>query len=195
MLTPEKIAELKAAHGKNLLLTEVDELQIVTRPVGLKEWRAFKKSILGAEGHMVATENLLFSTLVYPAPDQLRAYLDRKPLAVTEIGGDVTDAAGTLLTWQSQGVDGDGNETLTVDDLVVKVSPVSGVAGRLYQQRLDDNETKAGAGEWLIQQVLVSPTWPELEARVAGRPFVLGSLSVLLAERAGRGVEVRSKKL
>ena len=42
MLTQDKIAALKAAHGPRSLF-EVDELQIVCRPMDLKAWRGFKR--------------------------------------------------------------------------------------------------------------------------------------------------------
>ena len=200
-LTPEKIAELKAAYGAGLSLFEVDDQQIVTKPVDLKSYRAFKKTVLGGGGQMLAAEELLFAALVYPAPEVVRAYLDRRPLALKEIGDELVDASGLVdaagekITWTSQGVDASGNEAFASGDLTVTLMPVAGAVGRLYQQRIDNPTDRPMAGEWLLQQVIVTPTWEQLESRLHGRPFVLDRLVGLVAERAGRSVEVRAKKL
>lgn len=195
MLTPDKIAELKAKHGPDLNLHEVEGLQLVTRPVDMKAWRAFRKRVLTPLEAPQAGEELLFEVLVYPEAPAVRAYLERKPLAIGGLCDEVCKEAGALSSWVLVSGDGEGNEQLTNGGLRVTLRPIAGAVGRLYQQRLDDPKLAPGATEWLLQQAVAAPEWSELEAAVGGRPFVLDRLGTLVAERAGRSVEIRTKKL
>jgi hypothetical protein len=195
MLTKEKIAELKAAHGQDLSLHNLGDIQIVTRPVDLKAYRAFRRRSMSPREKGQAQDGLIFDVAVFPSPDTIRAYFDRKPFALPQFANEICKEAGVLWQWISQGVDGQGQETFRCEDMEVVLQPVSGVVGRLYQQREDDPQLGPGAVEWLLQQVIVSPEWPDVESRIHGRPFALDRLADIVTERAGRAVEVRTKKL
>lgn len=194
MLTPEKIAELKAKHGA-LLLLEAERFEIVVRPVDLTAWRNFRRRVLSPTEASQAGEELLFEVLAYPEPSELRSFLDARPLAVEQLCNHLCREAGSLSAWTSRGTGADGREELTCEELRVVLQPISGTVGRMYQRRLEDATLASGAAEWLLQQALVTPTWSELLDQIQGRPFVLDRLAVLVTERAGRAVEVRTKKL
>lgn len=195
MLTQDKIAALKAAHGPELSLFEVDALQIVCRPMDLKAWRNFKRRAHNALEVAQAGEELLLELMVHPAPAELRAFLERKPLAVQEVVDSLCKEAGALTSWQSQQVDAEGNERLAVEELQVTIRPIEGVVGRLYQKRLDDPKLAPQAGEWLLEQAVVSPPWADLIDACRGRLLLLDRLAAVVAQRAGRAIEVRAKKL
>ena len=194
-LTAEKIAELKTAHPRGLQLFEVEGFKIVTRLVDMKAYRAFKKRANSPVEKSQTGEGLLFDLLVFPSKEEVFDFLYRMPLAIGEIADEICKEAGALTIWASEGIDSSDNETFTAGDLTVVMEPIKGAVGRLYQARLDDPDLTVGAAEWLLEQVIVSPAWPDLLARVDGRPFVLDRLARIASERAGRAVEVRAKKL
>ena len=195
MLTQDKIAALKAAHGPSLSLFEVDELQIVCRPMDLKAWRNFKRRANHPLEVSQAGEELLLELMVHPAPAELRAFLERKPLAVQEVVDALCKEAGALTSWQSLEVDAEGHELLAAEGMKVTLRPVEGAVGRLYQKRLDDPKLVAQAGEWLLEQAVVSPPLADLLDACRGRLLMLDRLAAGVAQRAGRAIEVRAKKL
>lgn len=194
MLTPELIADLKAKHGA-LLLLEADGFEIVVRSVDLAAWRNFRRRVISPTESSQAAEELLFEVLAHPEPAELRRYFDAKPLAVELLCNHLCREAGSLSTWTTRSTGADGHEELTCEDLRVVIQPISGTVGRMYQRRLEDTTLASGAAEWLLQQALVSPSWSELLDQIKGRPFVLDRLAILISERAGKAVEVRTKKL
>lgn len=194
MLTPETITALKAKHGA-LTLLDAEGFEIVVRSVDLPAWRSFRRRVLSPTEASQAGEELLFEVLVYPEPAELRRYLDAKPLVVEQLCNHLCREAGSLSSWTSRGINADGHEELTCEDLRVVIQPIPGTVGRMYQRRLEDGTLASGAAEWLLQQALVSPSWSELLDQIKGRPFVLDRLTILVTERAGKAVEVRTKKL
>lgn len=94
MLTPEKIAELKAAHPQGLALVEMDGVSVVFRPpsrAAYDKWR--DGSVAEPKSQSEYARELCQGCLVYPSFEDFMSIIDREPAVLC---GEMLDACAML---------------------------------------------------------------------------------------------------
>lgn len=84
MLTPEKIAELKAEHaGVELRRVRTKAGEVVLRTPRLGDWRRMQDESTDPKRRAEASRALVRASVVYPPPVEFLAMLERRP-GITE---------------------------------------------------------------------------------------------------------------
>lgn len=84
---------------------------------------------------------------------------------------------------------------LEADGVEVVVKAVELPAYRMFKKKVNDEATRATAGEGLFFDVLVYPSREELFKAIHGRPFLIEHFTGEVVKAAGASAEVRAKKL
>lgn len=92
-ITPEKVAELEAKHGKVLHLRREAGEAVFRRPKR-DEWRKFKADLGNDEGKHMASENLVIACAVWPERAQFEALLDDAPGLIDAFANGLTSWSG-----------------------------------------------------------------------------------------------------
>lgn len=93
MLDAAKIQELKAKHGANIELVELEEQEFVLRPPSYPEFLRFvDETQSGDTQRSVALTNFVFPCIVYP--DDARQVLEAQPAYITKLSIELQAMAG-----------------------------------------------------------------------------------------------------